>query len=107
MKTPFLFDMAPDGPTRRQQLLLCKRQHGIATHYAKHLDRHEHPWMACLLVVAWEKYEGYGVTPESSLTDCVAKVGRLLDEAGLMTTGETERDAVRELCRINKLPCKL
>lgn len=85
-----LFDVPRTLPRREQ----FKKQHQIETHHAPGCEM---PWAACHMPAA-RKY-GYGVTAESSLVDCVAKVGRLLDESGVMGYGETEADAIVATCK--------
>ena len=71
-----------------------KREHQIETHHAN-VD--EMPWAALHMPSA--RNFGYGVTEKSDIFDCVAKVGRLLDESGVMGYGKTEADAILETCR--------
>ena len=85
-----LFDV-PAGKTRRE---LFKERHQIETHYCK---GGEPDWLAVHMPSA--RKCGYGVTETSSLFDCVAKVGRLLDESGIAGYGETEADAIVESCK--------
>jgi hypothetical protein len=105
LKTPNLLDVPKTGLSAREKLRAFKAAHGIETKHCPGMTRKEHPWLACLMPAA--RQFGYGVTAESDLFDCVEKVGRLLDEAGVLVTGETERDALRRLCECNDIPCAL
>jgi len=97
-KQPFLFDVPKDSPSTKERLHAFMAKHGIETHYAgKALGRENYPWAACLMPRA--RQFGYGVTATDDLFECVAKVGRLLEEAGVLVEGQTEREAVEELCR--------
>lgn len=85
-----LFEI-PAGKTRRQ---LFKEKHQIETHFC----RDGNPdWLAMHMPSA-RKF-GYGVTAESTMFDCVAKVGRLLDESGVAGYGDTEADAIVATCQ--------
>lgn len=106
MKTPLLFNVPKDRPSRKERIKAFKQLHGIETHYAgKGWGKENHPWSACLMPAA--RTFGYGVTETSDLFDVVSKVARLLEEAGVLVTGETEREAIRTLCENNKIPCDL
>lgn len=85
-----LFDM-PATPTKREQF---KARHQIETHYCQD---GQPDWLAVHLPSA--RQFGYGVTETSTLFDCVAKVGRWLDESGVAGYGGTEADAIVETCR--------
>lgn len=100
MKTPNLLDVPKTAPSRKEKLEAFKKQHGIETHYAPGLG-----WLAMHLPSA-RKF-GYGITEESTMFDCEMKVGRLLMEAGVTDTGETEREAVRMVCTNLDIPCPL
>lgn len=96
-----LFDLPPTK-TRRE---LFKARHQIETHFCKGAQP---DWMAAHMPSAREL--GYGVTATSSLFDCVAKVGRLMDEAGIAGYGATEAEAIVEACKgagITVLPSDL
>lgn len=81
-------------PRNRTRLEQFKAKQQIETHHA---PRCEMPWAALHLPTA-RKY-GYGVHEKSGLMDCVAKVGRLLDESGVMGYGLTEADAIVATCK--------
>lgn len=96
-----LFELPPPNKTRLQALM---EKHSIET-----LDSDESMgngrWLA-MLMPACRKL-GYGVTEKSDMFDIIAKVGRLVDEAGYSGYGPTEVDAVVALCRQNKIACVL
>lgn len=104
MKTPLLLNVPKDRPSRKERINEFKKLHNIVT-LKSSLPRKDEPWFACLMTSA-RKF-GYGVTEQSDLFDCVAKVGRLMEESGVLVTGETEADAIRTLCENNKIPCDL
>lgn len=87
-------DMLFDVPTNERPIERFKRVHQIETHHAPGC---EPPW--CALHMPTARQYGYGVTDQSSLFDCVAKVGRLLDESGVMGYGATEAEAIIETCK--------
>src|SRR5688500_6970377 len=88
MKTPNLIDVPKMGPSKRDKVKAFKEKHGIETHHAVGMARKEHPWLACHMPSA--RTFGYGVTEQSTLFDCVSKICRLLDEAGVLVEDETE-----------------
>lgn len=105
-KTPLLFDVPKDSPTRKEQIEAFKAKHSIETHNAgPKWGRENYPWSACLMPAA-RKF-GYGVTEQSNIYDAVAKVGRLLSEAGYLVEGRTEREAIQMLCQNCDIPCDL
>lgn len=93
---PFVATL-PYAPSAARKLHLLKREHGIETHHCPgmKLSGAGPDWMAAWMVGS--RRFGYGVTPESSLFDCVALVGRLMDEAGYTAYADTEREAVEQL----------
>lgn len=98
-------DMLFDVPKNPPRIQAFKAKHQIQTHYAPGC---EPPW--CALNMPEARKFGYGVTSDSSFFDCVAKVGRLLDESGIMGYGETEAEAIIESCKacgITVLPSDL
>lgn len=105
MKTQLLFDVPRTHPSARDKLNAFKYKYTIETWHTRGMRKEEHPWLACLMPRA-RKF-GYGVTEASNLFDCIEKVGRLLDEAGVCVTGETERLAIQELCKNNNIPFDL
>lgn len=103
MKTPLLINVPKDSPSRKEKLDAFKAKHQIETHNAgPGWGKANHPWSACLMSAAREMGEEYE-TPVKNIGDAVAHFCRLLDEAGLLVTGETERDAVRRLCEKNDI----
>lgn len=105
MKTPNLIDVPKMAPSRRDRIKAFKELHQIETHHAQHMEPKSISWCACHLPTA--RTFGYGVTEESDLFDCVAHVGRLLDESGVMSYGGTEAEAIREVCRVVEIECTL
>lgn len=97
-----LFELPPPNKTRLQAL---KETHGIETHHADLLPK-DHPWSACHMPSARELAAGYDETV-ADIGEAAAKFCRLLDEQGLLVTGETEADAVITLCRNLNIPCVL
>lgn len=94
MKTGLLFDVPATRPSHARRLHIFKRENCIETHDGGSPDLSR--WMAAHMPSC--RRLGYGNTPQSSLFDCVANTCRLMDEAGLVGYGRTEREAVRELC---------
>ena len=103
MKTPNLLHVPKDGPTRKQKLENIKRLFCIETSFFRGLDYN--PWIAVHMPSA--RQLGYGVGGTSDLFDCISKVGRLMDEAGICQQGKTERKAVRKVCERFDFPIQL
>lgn len=105
MKTPLLFDV-PKSATKLESL---KLKHGIETHFSSNMCREDHPWIACHMPKAREIASHYEDGDVSKLTMGALFAGycRLLDEAGVEATGETEPDAVFRLCKQLNIPCIL
>jgi hypothetical protein len=97
MKTPNLFDVPKDSPTRKERIEAFKKSNGIKTHNCGGFADDEYPrWTAAHMPSIYKL--GYGVKEGMSLGECGALVGRLIDEAGLAAYGKTERDAILRLC---------
>lgn len=92
MKQLMLLDVPKGHPSHQERLDDFKRRHGIETHKGP-VDP---PWLACHMPTA--RTFGHGVTKDSDLFDCMAKVCRLLDEAGVISEADTEREAVEQVC---------
>lgn len=108
MKTPLLFNVPKDRPSRKERIKAFKELHGIETHYAgRTWGKKNNPWDACLMPRARQIGSNYGCNETSTLGELVGSVCRLLEEAGVLVTGETECDAIRTLCENNKIPCDL
>lgn len=108
IKTPLLFEVPKTHPSKKEKMEAFKKLHGIETHYAgKGWTREDHPWSACLMPRAREIAAPYVKEENPNLFDLVANAARLLEEAGVLVTGETERDAIRNLCEDNKIQCDL
>lgn len=96
MKTPNLFNVPKDQPSRKEQLEAYKVQYGIQTHNAHFRSRKDNPWSACLMVEA-RKIEYLGILPSDGIFEACAKGCRILEENGFLVTCETERGALRML----------
>lgn len=105
MKTPNLITVPKDSPTRKQRLESLKQSFGIETHFSKAFEIDDNPWIAGHLPTA--RRMGYGVTDKSDLFDCVAKIGRLMEDNGSLVEGRTEREAIHLLCKNLGLPFTL
>lgn len=106
MKTPLLFNVPKDRPSRKDRIKAFKKLHGIETVNSR-LPKGDQPWTACLMPKAHQIGAGYGCDPKSNFMDLFVEVGRLLEEASVMVNGETEADAIRTLCEKHKIPCDL
>ena len=85
-----LFDL--DAVRMDSPRLKALKEHDIQTHHAPHNT--EAPWLAVPMKAAREVLRGYDLTDDesSSLSAIMARYCRLLDEAGLTFTGQTERE---------------
>jgi hypothetical protein len=92
--TPNLLDVPPTHPTRQEILQAFKTRQGVWTYCGKGMKREEHPWEALLVPSGGE--------PDDPVS-LIAGYCRLLEEAGLLVTGETELDAVQRLCAANEI----
>jgi len=101
MRTAYLFEVPQIKQHKKSRLKAFKEKHGIETWFSKGFEQDGVPWMACLMPRA--RQFGYGVTPTSSLCDCVSKVGRLLEEAGVLVEGKTEWLTIKKLCEANNI----
>lgn len=106
MKTPNLLTVPKAGLTKREKLTAFKKLHKIQTHRASQMRREEHPWSALLMSPALQLASDYG-SDAATMPELVAEFCRLLDEQRLLVNGPTEREAVRELCRLNGIVCEL
>lgn len=106
-RTPLLLDVPKSAPSLKERIEAFKKAHSIETHSAGVKWRTEEykPWCACHMPTA--RTFGYGVTAESDLFDCISKVCRLLDEAGVIGYGDTEREAIRNACAAVNIHCDL
>jgi hypothetical protein len=102
--TPNLLDVPPTHPTRQEILQAFKTRQGVWTYCGKGMKREEHPWEALLVPRARKMLAGYigGGEPDDPVS-LIAGYCRLLEEAGLLVTGETELDAVQRLCAANEI----
>lgn len=107
MKTPNLIEVP--ATKRLTKLEALKSTSGIATFHSSHLAREDHPWIACHMPSAREISKSHGDTDFDliSLPEMFARYCRLLDENGIEATGETETDAVFNLCVKQNIPCVL
>lgn len=97
----FLFEV----PKNKTRLQLAKETHGIETHHAP--PGVENPWCAIHRQLVVDRFSGYGVTEEMSMGEIFSKVCRLLDEMNLVGYGDTEAEAVLDLCRNLNIPITL
>lgn len=102
--TPFLFEVPKTHPGRVDRLKALKKRQGIWTWHCKEFRREDHPWEALLVPRARRRLAGYSGTAESDAPeDLIMNYCRLLEEAGLLVSGETELQAVRALCIANNM----
>lgn len=107
MKTPNLFDVPKDAPTRKERLNAFKFANDIETHYCKVFEDEHLPWMACKMDSARQIREPYRNSKDESLGSIMADVCRLLEEAGVIAEGKTERDSIIRLCENLDITCNL
>lgn len=110
MKTPYLFDVPKNGPTRREKLARFKSENGFQTHNCgvQMVDKDwGGQWMAVHMPTGYIIGASYGVKPGDSLIAMCAKICRLLDDSGAVGYGRTEAEAVREVCHALKIVCPL
>jgi hypothetical protein len=93
---PKLFEVQKDSPTHKEKLHAFMSANGIETFHSTGFTRDELPWTAAHMKSCREL--GYGVEPDDDIGTCFAKVGRLMEEAGYVAYGKTERDAVEKVC---------
>jgi hypothetical protein len=107
LKTPMLFHMAAldRGPSPREKLIAFKKKHQIETWHCKGIV--DDPWEAFHMPGCRQIAEAHGVDRNASLPEIVSHVCRLLDEAGLTNSGQTERESIRGLCAVIGIPCDL
>lgn len=108
MRTPLLLDVPKTHMSRHDKLVAFKERNGIWTWHCKEMRREDHPWEAMLEHRARQRLAGYlnDDEPDDPIS-LIAGYCRLLDEWGLLMTGETEREAIRTLCTRNRIPCNL
>ena len=72
--------------------LMALKEHDVQTHHAPHST--EAPWLAVPMKAARSVLQGYDLTDDESgsVAGIMAGYCRLLDEAGLTFTGQTERE---------------
>lgn len=96
MKQPTLFALPPPGPTRAARVAAFVKEHGILTHTAGRPI--EERFMALLPV---DEHKGMDIG------EVMAKYCRLYDESARVVTARSMLAAVRELARLNSIPCDL
>jgi hypothetical protein len=92
-----LFALPPrQGPSKAERLAAFVAEHGILTHYASHArtDRH----MALLPI---PEHRG------RDIGEIMAEWARRYDETDRVVTARSRLAAVRELARLNGIPCDL
>lgn len=99
LKTPNLFDVPKDRPTQKERLEAFVKQHRIFTYGNK-----AHGWDAMLIEQARQFLAEYRGKTEGHPIEMISGYCRLLEEANMLVTGKTEREAIEELCRLNKIP---
>lgn len=104
MKTPMLLAVSKDQPSRKERLEAFKLKHSIQTHSSgvKWRSDVNKPW--CALHMPSARMFGCGITECSDLFDCISKACRLLDDAGVIGYGDTEREAIRAACEAVNIP---
>lgn len=103
MRTPLLLEVPKSSPTRKERLHAFMQRNAIESHSTAAKSEPGFPkW--CALHLPTGRQFGYGVTATSDLFDCVGKVGRLLDESGVMGYGDTEAEAVEATCKAVGIP---
>lgn len=103
--TPFLFEVPKTHPGRADKLKAFKLRQGIWTWHCKDFRREDHPWEALLVPRARRRLAGYDGIAESDEPEAlIMNYCRLLEEWGLLVSGETELQAVRNLCAANEIP---
>lgn len=105
MKTPNLFDVPKDSPTRKERIEAFKIANDIETHYSDALP--EWPWIAVKMDLARDVREPYRTCDDNSMGAVMADVCRLLDEAGICADGKTEASAIQKLCANLELVCTI
>lgn len=89
-----------DVPRNRTRLEIAMEKHTIHTlrspGMGPGLD-----WLAVLMKPVWQM--GYGVKEGIDIVECYAHVGRLIDEGDFSGYGDTEEEAVLDVCRKNQI----
>lgn len=98
LKTPNLFDVPKDRPTRKERLESFKSRHSIYTYGARHAG-----FDALLVPRARGMLSDYDDAATCSPIELISKYCRLLEEANLLVSGDTERGAIKEICRLNNI----
>lgn len=99
MKTDSLFELPPPQKTKLQ---LVKEQHTIYTHHTPGMGEGM-DWMAVLMPPVWKLGECYGVKHGDDIPTCYSHIARLIDEGDYSGYGNTEVEAIIELCQQNKI----
>jgi hypothetical protein len=105
MKTPNLFDVPKDSPTRKERVEAFKETHGIQTHGTGCTEDPDR-WCAVLFDVAWKRFGCYCAN-DRSFFGLMAGACLLVTEAGLDGYGDTETTAIRRLCAQNGIRCDI
>lgn len=81
-----------------------KLRQGVWTWHTPDMKREDHPWSALLVPRARQRLAGYEKAAEcDDPSELIWHFCAILDEWGLLTTGETERDAIERLCAANNM----
>lgn len=102
LKTPNLFDVPRDRPTAMERLEAFKERYGIFTWGDKNDG-----WDAMLVNQARALLsEDYPEAQTADAAELIMDYCRLIEDVDLLVSRDTEREAIEELCRLNKIPFK-
>lgn len=110
---PMLLEIERDLSRARNVVVKAfKKKIGIWTHCSAGESTREFPkWMALLLPVDGDGVERYNDHRTHCKSDepyeLIAGYCRILEETQRSTFGHTEREAIRNLCADNQIPCIL
>jgi hypothetical protein len=89
VKTPTLFDVPEDHPSREQRIAAVKKELGIYTFHSKHMDKSNEPWTAILKESVDET--------DDAMWERVGRYCVRMEDEGTMVYGRTEREAIERL----------
>lgn len=95
-----LLQVPKDGPSAYQRLQALKKAFGIWTHCCDSMLKKDNPWSA-LLVPHDCLYT------DAACIELITNQCRLLEECNQLVVGQTEREAIKTLIRLNDLPIDL
>lgn len=106
MKQELLFNAPKTRPSKAKKLSEFKSQHGILTHDSgRQPDGGIMRWVA--VKVPPKRLDDGGPIKGMSLFDMCANFCRLLDEGGWTGYGNSELEAVRDVCKTRGICCDL